>query len=316
MVHIYWKHKLNKINKMKKKLINNINYVTRLMLILISTITLITSCKDPNVGDQSDFAVRGCTNPAAANYNASATLEDGSCIVVSSTQNSVFVKFTATWCGPCGSYGAPTFENKMNTHKGKILAISLQYNDALSTADNEGLVSGFLSHMPPPGGSLSTPSFGVNNQYFAQTLGAADAEVNSKYATDPNIGLGIKYTIGAGKNHGKLNINAIGKFFKQVNGEYKISILAISKKLVAPQKVDDTYTDSFEHKQVLLGSITTGGLYGEPFHTGSAQPGTLAKWSKAVAIKPSWDLTNLELGVIVWRKNGNAWVFENCTVSK
>lgn len=274
------------------------------------------SCKDPDVGDQGDGAVRGCTNPAAANYDPSATLEDGSCIVVSSTQNSVFVKFTATWCGPCGSYGAPTFANKMNTHKGKILAISLQYNDALSTADNEGLVSGFLAHMPPPGGSLSTPSFGVNNQYYAQTLGAADAEVNSKYAADPNVGVGIKYTIGAGPNAGKLNITAIGKFFKQVNGEYKISILAIAKKTIAPQKVDDTYNPNFEHKQVLLGAITSGGLYGEAFHTGPAQPGTLAKWAKAVAINPAWDLTNLEMGVIVWRKNGNSWTFENCTITK
>ena len=169
---------------MNKKLFNkisdNIDYTLYLIVFLSTFLFLILSCKDPDVGNQGDGAVRGCTNPAAANYDPSATLEDGSCIVVSSTQNSVFVKFTATWCGPCGSYGAPTFANKMNTHKGKILAISLQYNDALSTADNEGLVSGFLAHMPPPGGSLSTPSFGVNNQYYAQTLGASDAEVNSK----------------------------------------------------------------------------------------------------------------------------------------
>lgn len=275
-----------------------------------------TACRDPEMGEQGNTAVRGCTNPNAANYNPDATLDDNSCIEVQPVQNSLLVKFTGTWCYACGSHGAPMFESLMANHKGRVLAMTLQITDLLTTPQNEPLVNAFKLHMPATGG-LSTPSFGVNNKLFEQNVSAINNEINTKYASQPTVALGMKYTIGAGNNAGKLNMNIVGKFFKDVTGDFNITIVGIAKKIIAGQKVGEDWVDEFEHKQVLLGAITTGGLYGENVFSGAAKEGDTFVWSRAVVVPSAWDLPNTEFGVIIWKKgSGDKYTFENCTISR
>lgn len=293
-----------------RKIKSRFGYLAYLIL-FFGTLSLV-SCKDPNL--YSEEETRGCTDPQAANYDPLAVLNDGSCIKTDNSQNSVFVKYTATWCGPCGSYGMPLFQSKITQHSGKVLSMSLQYNDAISTSESSALVDQFLQHMPPPNG-LSTPSFGVNDQYYSQNTALFDAEITNKSQQSPNIGLGINWTRGSGKNAGKINMNILGKWLKVTNGEWKITVFVIAKKIIGPQKIDDTYDSQFEHKHVLLGAITSGGIYGEPFYQGTTEVGQLTWWKSVVELDSSWNIENLNFGIVVWRKQSGKWIFENCTIN-
>jgi hypothetical protein len=295
-------------NMIFNKLINSIEYILFILFFAFSV-----SCNDPNIYIQE--GTRGCTNTQADNYNVLATLDDGSCITVNKKQNSIFVKFTATWCGPCGSYGMNLFSEKTAQHNGKILGFTVQYNDALTNPNNIGLMNEFVQHMSPPNGTLSTPSFGVNNQYYAQNIAAFDSEINTNFNKSPNVGVGLNWTRGAGKNNGKINMNILGKWFKPISGQYNITVLVIGKKIIAPQKIDDSYIANFEHKNVLLGSITQGGLYGESFYNGSTEINQLTEWKKVVQLDPTWDINNIYFGIIIWKKTGNTWVFENSNIN-
>ena len=282
-------------------------------LLLIAILIGTPSCNDPNVYIQEE--TRGCIDSQSDNYDPLAVINDGSCIKTDKTQNSIFVKFTATWCGPCGSYGMSTFSSKLSQHKGKVLGFTLQYNDALNTPHNNGLINEFLQHMPPPNGSLSTPSFGVNNQYYTQNIASFDAEINNMSSKTPNIGVGMNWTRGAGTNAGKINMNILGRWMTKTTGQYNITILVIGKQITAPQKIDDTYSADFIHKNVLLGSVTDGGLYGEPFYNGSTDVNQLTEWKKVIELAPEWNTNNIYFGIIIWKKSGNNWVFENCNIN-
>lgn len=86
---------------------------------------------------------RGCTDPTAANYDADAAQDDGGCVVIAEKQYSLFFKYTATWCGPCGDWGGPAFEEIVDGNPGKILAFTVQTNDDFETPEQDAIFTAF-----------------------------------------------------------------------------------------------------------------------------------------------------------------------------
>jgi hypothetical protein len=46
-------------------------------------------------------------DPNSLNYNAAATVDDGSCAYVAKSQQAFILDISALWCGTCGTYGIP-----------------------------------------------------------------------------------------------------------------------------------------------------------------------------------------------------------------
>lgn len=275
-----------------------------------------SSCNDPQLlAPGGDNEIKGCTNQEAVNYNSEAAVDDGSCVVVNEQQNSIFVKFTATWCGPCGGWGGTAFTDAIATQGSRMLAMSLQVNDDLTTGSNGPLVDEFSNKWNYSG----TPNFAANEIMVGTTVQDAVNEVADHAQLMPKLGVGVRTTLGAGPNAGKLNIDAYIKHFDETNDDYHLAIYFLARNIVASQNTSNGYVDNYEHHHVLLGAATYGGAYGEEIITEKKSAGDVTRFARAVAYDASWDLDELEVVAVVWRKDPslpNTFYYENSTTNR
>ncbi len=255
---------------------------------------------------------KGCTNPAAANYDPDASTDNGACVVINEAQYSLFYKYTATWCGPCGDWGGPAFEAMVDANPGRILAFTLQASDDFSTARNTEVFDAFEAKWPYSG----TPNFQCNNVILGTNVGGAQAEINTRNAVAPDAGVGIHYSIGAGTNAGKLNINVYTKFFKDVSGEYFTGVYILHKEIVKNQNVDGTYDPNYVHHHVMMDHVTP--VWGDAITTGNTAKGTVKHLGYVYPYTdiPDLNLAKMEVVAIVWKKNGTTFDLINVTPNK
>src|SRR5687767_3013223 len=208
----------------------------------------LASCAEIN----TTGSTKGCTNPSAANYDPQATQDNGGCVVINQAQYSMFYKYTATWCGPCGGWGGPAFDAMLDSHNKDMLAFTLQSSDDFETSRNAEIFAAFSTKWPYGG----TPNFQANNVSLGTNVAGADPEIATKNATALTAGIGIHYTIGAGTNAGKLNINVYTKFFTDVTGEYYAGVYILHKSIVKTQNVDGTPDPNYLHHHVMMDHVT------------------------------------------------------------
>lgn len=253
---------------------------------------------------------KGCTNPSAVNYDAAATQDNGGCVSIPEKQYSLFFKYTATWCGPCGDWGGPAFVADCDANPGKILAFTIQCTDDFATASNGEIYTAFSARFPYTG----TPNFQCNNVGLDVNDGGMYSEVATRNAMAPDAGIGIHYSIGAGSNAGKININTYVKFFKQVSGEYFAGVYILHKSIVQAQNVAGTgMVPDYVHHHVMMSHVT--GVFGDPIASGSIGAGKVYNLG---FVFPYTDIPNLNLGQmevvgIIWKKNGNSFDIVNVT---
>jgi len=270
---------------------------------IIAMIVLLSSCAP----EDSTTIIKGCTDAEAVNYNASANENDGSCVVIPVKQNGMFFKFTATWCQPCGAWGMDAFEEVYQANKGKIVAFTVQTNDDLTTYRNQSVFEAFSTRWDYTG----TPNFVVNNTLLNTNYYDAQDQINSITATSPTIGTGVHWTIGAGHNAGKINVNVYAKAFSALSGEYKMGVYIIAKKIIAPQAGQ---SDSYEHHKVLLG-FAGDDPWGETITTNGATADQVFHKGYVIPLESNWNPADIEVISIIWKKNGSNWDFVNGTAN-
>ena len=289
--------------------------------VLFATTALVlgfvgSSCNDPQLlAPGGENEVKGCTNQEAVNYKSDATVDDGSCVVIQEQQNSILVKFTATWCGPCGDWGGPAFKDALNAQGEHMLGISLQVNDNLTTGSNGPLVDEFSNKWNYSG----TPNFAANEIMVGTSVQDAINEVSAHSEMLPKLGVGLRTTLGAGPNAGKINIDAYIEHFEETSSDYHLAIYYLARNIVASQNTTNGYDDEYIHNHVLIGAATYGGAYGEEIITTGKTPGDITHFSRAISYDPSWDLDELEIVAVVWRKDPllpNTFYYENSTINR
>jgi hypothetical protein len=268
-------------------------------------ILVLASCAPEDTGDGSG---RGCMDPAAVNYSSQSIEDDGSCVTIEQKQNGLFLKYTATWCQPCGEWGMDAFNGVYQANKGKVLAFTVQTNDDLMTPRNEPTFTAFSSRWNYGG----TPNFVVNNTLINTNYGQAAGEIATLTAQSPTVGTNLKWTIGAGTNDGKINVNAYAKFYAQSAGEYKMGVYIIAKKLVAYQNGQGA---DYEHHNVLVGFAGTD-AWGETITTTGAKADQVFHLSYVLPLEANWNVTDLDVETVIWKKNGTgSWDFVNASTN-
>jgi hypothetical protein len=297
IINLYRNLEYKKINFMKTNTLKSIG------LAAIVALSLASCAETPSE------VVKGCMDANAVNYNAQATQDVGGCVMIQEKQYSLFYKYTATWCGPCGDWGAPAFEAAVAGNPGKILAFTVQTNDDFSWSGNDDVFNAFSAKWPYGG----TPNFQCNNVALGTNVGGMYAEVATNNALTPTAGIGIHYSIGAGNNAGKLNINVYTKFFSAVSGEYFAGVYILHKEIVKNQNVNGTYDPAFVHHHVMMHHVTS--VFGDPIASGTIGAGKVYNLGFVFPYTdiPGLDLSKMEVVGILWKKNGANFDLVNVT---
>lgn len=220
-------------------------------------------------------------------------------------------KCTATWCGPCGSWGW-TLQEDITT-------------DNMSGSNPNGFVfalygSSSSNYYNAAAGQLTTwaqsfPNWAVNNinrTAFSSTGGiyptttqtTIKSAVDSFAAIAPNASTGFTVDI-TGNN---ITINTKTKFWKSVSGTYNVGVYIIEDSVYGTQ---NGQTGSVYHHNVLRGNMGST-VFGDQIATGSISANqTFDKTFTYTITDNTWNKSRLKFLTVIWKKNGTSWDFEN-----
>ena len=201
------------------------------------------------------------------------------------------LNYTATWCGPCGSWGAPLIHEL--EEMGNVVAIT-----AHASGDpmfNQGLYNSF-ENVRTNGGGI--PSFWIgdtktNNESFMTTL----------LEQEPVAGIAIS----SSKSGTSITVKTKTEFFEAGEGEYYLSVLILESGIDGSsssgqyaQNGTDTPA-TYKHDFVLRASATDGNAYGELVTTDPAKGTTVSK-NYTITLEESWN-NEVYAVAVLWRKS-------------
>lgn len=302
-----------------------------LFLSAAALLTVVAACKKDKKGGD-DAGSTEVKAPASAD--------------VANKQRSFMAYVTATWCGPCGQYGGPTFKQVVNDLGGDVLAVNVQTSNSqltpyfkkngVSHPDSTFIGPAFTQifntlNVPTSGGSFSIPAFSVNNNYMGTSNTTVDqlkGAVTGNNANSPEIGVAANMGI----NGNTLTVKAKAKVFKATTAtEFVWSVVVIETPITGYQLVGGSANNSYEHKNIVRAVVGSGGkMYNQNMWNSTIASGTLAanaEYDKtftfdfenytslpAGATLQKWTSmtkSNTKVAVMVWRKMGTTLTFVN-----
>jgi hypothetical protein len=269
----------------------------RLLLILVAAagVMATTSCKKT-----------GCTDPNAINYNAEAKKDDGSCITVSESRKVTFFEYTATWCGPCGSWGSDAFHETIDDNAGKLVPIAVHasssdpmYNAVSAAFYNNFTITGW-------------PNFWVGNVYKGTSTNIT-SDLSTYFGQNVEANAVILVT----KNGNMWEVKVQTKFFQSASGEYYIAVYFTEDGINGNASAGShsqlgTSDPDYKHDHVLRASAN-GQPWGEKIVDGSVSAGTTDIRTYNVTMDPDWNAANVHMHAIIWKKNGSKYDYVNST---
>lgn len=188
-------------------------------------------------------------------------------VSVDRTQRSSLWYYTATWCGPCGISGSPTFKSVLDqSTDNEIVAIDLHATNSRLAPIFQNPNDQKFYYSPIMGGIGAhlrlngyIPAFTLNNNFEGNSSVSANALVSyAGYWNDVQASVGVNGSATASGND--LTIKTKTKFFDAADGDYYISLIVVEKDVNAPQVVGSVEQQSFDHKHIArcsaLGTFT------------------------------------------------------------
>ncbi len=191
------------------------------------------------------------------------------------------INYTATWCGYCGSWGAPLIHDLFDL--GNVVAMT-----AHASGDpmyNATLYSGFSSDRPTGGG---IPAFYVGDN----KTGQSDSEGAMTTLKNQTPIAGIDFTFN--KSGNQITIKAQVKFFDGTNGDYYLNVYLLEDGIDGSTSAANDYQqsgvsnpDSYQHDYVLRASGAAN-VYGEMIASGDITANSTYDKTFTIDIDASW----------------------------
>ncbi len=232
------------------------------------------------------------------------SMEETQSLTVSEQNMSAMGKVTATWCGPCGSWGFPKFAGYETDYAGKAVFMAFKDN-LIPGGRSEDLYSkvGDMFKMDVSG----VPTFWVNFK-----KGASEATAVAEHNSSPVI-VNSNYDLSVSGN--KVNLKTTTKFFKSVEGEYLLAPYMIVDGIVAPQNGHPDTPNTTHHKFVadVAKPTTTSTVknWGYKIGSGKIKAGHTVTLEFEADRDPSWNASDISFGLIMVKEQGDSLVFVN-----
>jgi hypothetical protein len=210
------------------------------------------------------------------------------------------IKFTETWCGPCGTWGWTTADGVVEG-----LGDKGYYMGAMKTSTPASMNGNCVGVMATQYNITGVPTFIVGDadggQSSNQVLNAATTISSSNTVASP----AGKYTI-AGST---INVTAKAKFWEAANGEYFMTAFLVEDSVLAAQ---NGKTGTVAHHHILRGSMMANASpWGESMVNGAVTANQEFTKTFTMAIQDGWKKEKLEVYVVIYKKNGTKYDFVN-----
>lgn len=198
-------------------------------------------------------------------------------LVVKKEQWALALNYTATWCGPCGSWGAPLIMQLGSMDK--VLAVKAHAsNDPMN---NSAYYSSFTAERPSNG----IPSFWINDEKV--TAQNAVNKVNEAIALPVHAGLAME----ADRVGTQYNVKVKAEWFEAGAGSYYLSVFLLENGIdgsasAGAYSQNGVNDPDYEHYYVFR-TVATQNLYGEPLATDPAAEYSVEK-EYTIDIDPTW----------------------------
>lgn len=187
------------------------------------------------------------------------------------------LNYTATWCGPCGDWGAPLIHDLADA--GKVVAITAHgSNDPMF---NSGLYTSFNSDRPVGGG---IPSFWIGDEKTT-----AVSTMNTLLQQSPIAGIAIEYI----KTDSSMTIKTKTKFFSAGTGKYFLSVLILEDGIDGSASAGQyeqngvANPENYKHDFVLRASSISNNSYGEEIVVAPEKDTTIER-DYVIPLNPAW----------------------------
>lgn len=221
-------------------------------------------------------------------------------ITVSQTQEAFVLLTTATWCGYCGEWGIPTFEEAFAGSDGidaaRVNGLALHYSssDPMYLAMSQTLKTQYGIGGPP------NLWIEFNNAYNLMPSSWKNAIKTRQAQTAPKSGVGMYVEYASGK----YTVYTKVKYFASLSGTYNLAIYATQNGIVNPQShnIDGTIAN-YVHNEVLRGEITANSPYGVQLFSGSS-PSTEYKATYTYTPPSSIPASNIHFVAVIYEMSG------------
>jgi hypothetical protein len=166
----------------------------------------------------------------------------------------------------------------------------------------------------PYGGSK--PLIYVNGTQASTNTGAAqvtdskvkiDQSINTPAA---NVKVSAAYKIKWEGN--KITVDAQAKFYQNTGGAYYMGVYLVEDKVMATQSGQ---SGTVPHHLAMRGSVE-GGVWGKEIVSGTVAADDVFDETYTTTIPSGYNKENISVGVIIWRKNGTKYFYENAATNQ
>ncbi len=221
-------------------------------------------------------------------------------------QRTLLTKRTATWCGPCGSWGWQMFEHLLDENEGKAILLAAHHSGDLHSNVAEDITDNFTS--------FSQPRFFLNHTDQNTTSGnwasKADdikSQVDEAFNNQTPIA-NVGFTALEEPIAGIITIEANVEFFQPANGDYYLGVYVVESNIINFQA---SQGNNANHAKVLRSSFTSNS-FGVPIVNGDVTAGeTFHLGTEKFEQINLQDSPDIEYVAIIWKKVGNNYQVVN-----